>query len=327
MGMSTRILRAMPLLLAATTALSQNLQCPDIAKTLKEYSIDSSSSSYLNAVFTQHCQTDGSRKSAGAGLGIDAVVKAIPIKFTGNYSNSSEAMTSFCKAYSSQTFTSAASDSYKETISLKALETIGQCNMLQAGGYTVSHQVANVESANFYLRSSVTQAFEMQGVSTTGGAICEGLVDGKKRSFDSALNVKIKATLSFSCKRTGLVKERVTSYPESIVTVLTNQGNYSLFWPRDERQSEDMAVKIDKRITSIEGDLAVTNASVRPLVTSDSVQIYSCPRGLGAGRNAAWQDTGCNGQLSRESTCINTWATGPTESRDCALLGTMKIVK
>lgn len=306
---------------------AQNLQCPDIAKTLKEYSIDSSSSSYLNAVFTQHCQQDGSRKSSGGGVGLEAVVKAVPIKFTGNFSNSEEAIRNFCKTYASQTAATAATDNYKETISLKALETIQQCNALQASGVTVTHQVSNVEAANFYLRNSVTNTLELQGVSTTGNVNCEGLVAGRKRTFDSSLRVKISSTQGFACKRTGhrQAPNGPLSFEEAIVTVLTNQGNYTLFWPRDERQSESMATQIDRRITLAEGEIAVTKANVAPLVRASSLAVYICPSGTIASYNAAWMYVGCNGQLSSENTCRNVWYDAPVEVRQCAPIGSLRL--
>ncbi len=323
----TQLIATSIMLVISCAAIGQNLQCPDIAKTLKEYSIDSTSSSYLNAVFTQHCQQDGSRKASNGGLGLDAVIKAIPVKFTGSYSNSDEAVSNFCKTYASQTAFTAASDMYKETISLKALETIQQCNALQASGVIITHQVNNVEAANFYLRNSVTQTLELQGVSATNGVTCEGLVGGRKRVFDSSFSVPVRSTQSFACKRAG---QRQTSggpiaFSESIVTVLTNQGNYSLFWPRDERQSENMANQIDRRITLTEGELAVTKANIAPLVKASSLAVYKCPSGAAISHDAAWMYVGCNGQLSSESTCRNVWYQKPAEVRQCAPAGNIRL--
>lgn len=322
-----RAIHTVALLGISSAAIAQSIQCPDMAKTLKEYSIDSSSSGYLNAVFTQHCQQDGSRKSSGGGIGLDAVIKAVPIKFTGNYSNADEEMTSFCKTYASQTSATALTDRYKETISIKALETIQQCNALQASGVLITHQINNVEAANFYLRNSVTQSLEVQGISTTGGATCEGLLNGKKKPFDSSLSTSVKSTLSFSCKRTGSPYGNKVTYPESIVTVLTNQGNYSLFWPMDERQSQDMATQIDRRITSVEGEIAVTKASVLPLVAADSLPVYRCPTGATVSYDRPWRYSGCNGQISAEKTCLNVWYHAPDEVRQCDPIGKVKLLK
>jgi hypothetical protein len=330
MQLKKHALASISLIFACVTAYSQNLQCPDISKTLKEYSIDSSSSNYLNAVFTQHCQQDGSKKGSSGGVGLDAVIKAIPVKFTGNYTSSDEAFSNFCKTYASQTAASSATDSYKETISLKSLETIQQCLALQTSGTIVTHQISNVESANFYLRSSVTQNFELQGVQISGGTTsCLGQVAGQKMQFDTSINVKIKATQSFGCTRRGVkLANGALSFPESIVTVMTNQGNYALFWPKDERESADMASQIDQRITKIEGDLAVTVKDISPIVRGTAISIFKCPSGTaGVSKDASWMYVGCNGQISSESTCTNVWYKQPSQTLQCEPLGKSPIIK
>lgn len=325
--MSKHVLAAaIAIAIATASTYAQNLQCPDIAKTLKEYSIDSSSSSFLNSVFTQHCQQDGSRKSTGASAGLDAVVKAIPIKFTGSYSNSEEAFTNFCKSYSSFTSASSSSDAYKETISAKALETIAECQRLQASGVIVTHQVSNAEALSFYLRNSVTQTFELQGVQTTGPVKCSGQVSGTKTPFDMSLNARITKTQSFACVRTGTTKadKTGTDFPESIVTVLTNQGNYSVFWPKDQRESSDMASAIDRRITTLQGELNKTNAALNPTLNARPITVYQCPAGTdGWNPGGAWGSYGCQGQISTSNTCINVEYPN-SQVRQCTPIGAIR---
>lgn len=291
-----------------TSAFSQNLQCHDIANTLKEYSIDSSSSSFLNSVFAQYCHQDGSKKATSGSLGLDAVVKAIPIKFTGSYSNNEQAFTNFCKQYSSFTAASSSSDAYKETISSKALETIAECQRLQATGVIITHQLSNAESLSFYMRNSVLQNFVLQGVGTTGPVKCSGQIGGSEKPFNMAVNVAIKKSQSFTCVRTGAPKSDGSGidFAESVVTVLTNQGNYSVFWPRDQRQSSDMASEIERKITALQGELNKTNALLKPIMDARPVAIYLCPSGTsGWNPGGDWGSYGCQGQVSTDSKCVN----------------------
>ncbi|TDP74072.1 hypothetical protein [Roseateles toxinivorans] len=292
---------------SANIALAQNLQCPDIAKTLKEYSIDSSSSNFLNSVFSQHCQQDGSKKSSSAGIGLDAVVKAIPIKFTGSYGSSDDAFTNFCKSYASYSTASSNNDSYKETISIKALDTIDQCLRLQSSGVQLTHIVTNVEAMSFYMRSSVTTTFELQGIQTTGNVKCTGQIKGHTKTFDQAVSATIKATQSFSCTRQATNKPTGAKlFDEATVTVLTNQGNYAVLWPRDERQSIDMATDIDKRITSVAADLSLAKTALQTLTGAKPVVVYQCPIGTqGWNPGGAWGYYGCQGQITTNSNCTN----------------------
>jgi len=306
----TTITRIIALISAAgivvpTTA--QNLQCPDIAKTLKEYSIDSSSSNFLNSVFSQHCQQDGSKKSTSVGLGLDAVVNAIPLKFTGSYNNNDAAFTNFCKTYASFTTANSNTDTYKETISTKALDTLAQCLRLQSTGVFITHDVTNVEAISFYMRSSVTQSFGLQGVQTTGDVTCTGQLGGHKTKFDQSVTSTIKTTQSFGCIRQGTgTAKGGKSFGESTITIMTNQGNYAVLWPKDERQSIDMATDIDRRITSVSGDLALTKTALQTITQAKPVVVYQCPAGTqGWNPGGNWASYGCQGQISTSSTCTN----------------------
>lgn len=309
-------------------ASAQNLQCPDITKTLKEYAIDSSSSSFLRSVFAEHCQIDGSRKSSGGSASLDVVVQSIPVGFKGDYKSAEESMSAFCKTYKDHYQGAQQADSYKETISTRALETIQQCLALQASGVTITSNVRNVEGADFFLKGSVNSILDVKGVAITGNVVCEGIANGKKRPFDASLDLAVKATAQFACKRTGTpAPSGGTSFGEATITVLTSQGNYSLFWPRDEKQSENMASAIDRRITTLEGDVSVAKGGLAPFVAATPVRLYKCPFGSDLKVDAAWASFGCNGQTTTEGYCLNTWYNKPTERRECGPIGTARLIQ
>ena len=96
-----KLLLVLSTISATSQSFPQALQCTDIARTLKEFSISTSSTSYLNSVFDSYCEASGNSKQSVGSIGIDAVVKAIPIKFTGSTSSNEEAMRQFCKTYAS----------------------------------------------------------------------------------------------------------------------------------------------------------------------------------------------------------------------------------
>jgi hypothetical protein len=109
---------------------------------------------------------------------------------------------------------------------------------------------------------------------------------------------------------------------------MTNQGNYALFWPKDERQSEDMASQIDQRITDVEGKLAKTIKDVSPIVSGGAISVFKCPSGTaGVSKNAPWMFVGCNGQISSESTCTNVWFGQEAQTRQCEPLGKSPVFK
>jgi hypothetical protein len=303
---------------------AQNLQCPDIARTLKTYQIDASSSSFLNSAFSQNCQQDGSRKSSGGGVGLEAIVKAIPVKFTGNYNSTDEGFTNFCKSYASLATATSSQDAYKEFISDKALITIEQCNRLQASGVQITHDVINIESVVFYLRSSVTQSFDIQGVSTTGKVACTGLIKGRPTKFDNNVSVSVKATQNISCIRKGEASQKGPIFDEASVTVLTNQGNYSVLLPRDERLSETLASSIAAQISTLRKDLAASNTLLRVVTDAKAIPIYQCPVGwVKGGPPGQWASYGCQGHISAIPTCTDN-VYPQSQTLPCAPLGSVR---
>lgn len=218
-----------------TIAFPQALQCTDIARTLKEFSISTSSSSYLNSVFDSYCEASGNTKTSSGSLGLDAVVKAIPIKFTGSTANSEEAMKNFYKSYAGTTAIQERKFSYEERIASKALDTVTDCLRLQTQGVTITHDVVNRDRSAFFLKSAVEQKITLSGVSVSGPVVCTGQIAGKSAAFNQSTNVVISKSQNFTCTRTPDVNaQKVKTYPESSIVVSTNFGNYNVLWPRDE---------------------------------------------------------------------------------------------
>jgi hypothetical protein len=240
-----------------STAQAQSLQCTDIARTLKEFSISTSSSSYLNSVFDSYCEASGSAKQSGVGIGLDAIVKAIPIKFTGSYSSSEDAVKNFCKNYSSSTSLQERKYSYEEKIASKALDTVTDCLKLQSQGITITHDILNKEVATFYLKSAVEQKIVVSGVATSGPISCTGHIGGQSKSINETTGIAVQKTQNFSCKRRGssTSANQPKVYEEATVTIATNFGNYNVLWPRDERLPEDMASMVGKDLEELKGNL------------------------------------------------------------------------
>jgi hypothetical protein len=307
-------------------SIAQNLQCPDIARTLKTYQIDTSSSDFLNSVYSQNCQQDGSKKSSGGGIGIDTLVKSIPVKFTGNYNNTDEGFTNFCRTYKSLYAERNSQTNYKEYLSDRALITLNQCLALQAQGVYITHDVVNIESVAFYLRSSVTQSFDITGITTTGNINCSGQVKGRPAAFNKEVNLQVKATQSFSCIRGSETSaNRSKIFDEASVIVMTNQGNYAVVLPRDERLAENTASTIRSEINTIRSDLSTSNTLLHTITDAKPIQVYQCPVGWtkGGGPGGPWASYGCLGQLSANPTCTD--HVYPTsQNLNCTPLGSVR---
>jgi len=307
---------------------AQNLQCVDVARTLKEFSISTSSSSYLNSVFDNYCEASGSTKEAGGSFGIDAVIKAIPVKFTGSYSSSEEAMRNFCKTYASSSSLQERKYSYEEKIAGKALDTVSDCLKLQAQGVVITHDVANRERMSFFLKSGVDQKITLSGVYSSGGVSCSGLVKGKGQPFTESTFIPKINYQGFTCLRAPQVSTNpnVKLFEEAVIIVSTNLGNYNVLWPRDERISEDMASAISINIDSIKRKTDENSVSISTVLGAKTVPVFRCPTGKspGWGPGGACGSYGCEGQISTNSTCKN--IEYPHEDvRACEPIGSLRL--
>ena len=229
--------------------------CVGLANTLKEYNISSQSSAFLNSAFDQYCDQSGSTKASGGGIGLDMVIKAIPIKFTGSYSSTEEGFRNFCKNYSSVATAAERKFSYEEKIATKSLETIDSCLRIAATGAVVTHEIPNAKSVVFYLQSGSATKLELKGLFPTpdDGVLCKSQVDGQLKNITEETYTKVEPSISISCSRTAKAQSSgVKTYEEQVITLATNLGNYTVFLPQDERMPIDMAQNISNRVDKLE---------------------------------------------------------------------------
>ena len=317
-------------ILASAAAIAQSLQCPDIAKTLKEYAISTSSVDYLNSVFDNYCEQSGSAKSSSAGIGLDTVVKAIPIKFTGSYASNEEAMRNFCKSYSAVAAGSSRSFSYSERVSDKALQTINDCLRLQAQGITITHSVVTKETTAFFLKASGGQPIQLTGVVPSAGVACKGSIKGRLQTLDERTNESIRDTQNFVCTRlaTQTSNPKVRAYPEASIIVSTSYGNYNVFLPRDERLADDLASEVSLRLDAVNSAVQGLQGPVASLTGARQLQLYQCPSiNEGVLGGGAWGFYGCQGQISTSSTCMTIEMKPSNFKRvdNCAPIGSVKL--
>lgn len=291
---------------AVSAAFAQNLQCGDIAKTLKEYSISTSSSEYLNSVFDQYCEQNGESKSSSVGVGLEAVIKAIPVKFTGSYDSSSQGMKNFCKTYASSSSLQQRQFTYNEKITDKALDTLTKCFQLQSQGVTITHSIVNKEKTEFYLKAEVFKPLTFQGVNTSATVSCTGIVNGKASLLNEKTNFSVTKSQSFVCTRSPSVVPGASTkvYEESAIIVLTDLGNYPVLLPRDERLSESMASDLDKELGKLKTNISTVDMLFKTIKTDAPLTLYKCPVDRSSG-SGAWASYGCNGQITTETQCIN----------------------
>lgn len=243
---------------------------------LREYSIKTDSKAYLNSVFDKYCDSNGSVRSSSFGLGLDVVVKAIPISFSGSYSSNEEAVKNFCRNYSSVSSSRSDTTSYQEKIVQRAYESFDQCIALAQTGVIIRHAVRSLESLDFYVAPGFSRPVTIKGIKTSNNIECRGQDPNSTNSKEQVFNLSTRIslqdnkTLNLICdrqSRVGANGEKI--YDEGTVTLLTDivpSGNYGAFVPRDLTLPETRAAEIERILSG----LAVDNLSLRQKLDAET---------------------------------------------------------
>ncbi|MBX3332419.1 MAG: hypothetical protein KF722_18630 [Nitrospira sp.] len=216
----------------------------------------------MNTVFDNYCESGGTTKSQNFGLGLDAIVKAIPVKFTLNYGSNEEAVKNFCKNYQSVAAGRSDQTQYQEKIVQRAYQSFDQCIAIANTGVVVRHDVRTLEQVDFYVAPGFGHPITIKGISTSDGISCNGQdpndsknSPAKKFDLSTRLELKDNKVLNLVCVRAGQQdKNGNTVFKEGVVTLLTDinpAGNYAAFLPQDTRIAESTASAIQKTIDGL----------------------------------------------------------------------------
>lgn len=242
-------------MLSTTLAFAQNNTCGSIASALKEFSISTQSSAYLNSTFDNYCEQSGEATTRSVGFGLDAVVKAIPLKFTGNYGSTSEGLKNFCKSYANVINSTERRFTSEERISSKAIEAVSDCVRIAALGAFVDHKIRDRKTVDFFLASGAATKLEIKGLfpNPSKGVKCLGVIGSAAVTFGPSTFSKVESTQSVSCSRIpNKLADGKLVFEEQVVTIHTNLGNYSVYFPQDERTPLNMARDISSRLDRME---------------------------------------------------------------------------
>ena len=305
------------LMCIGSSALAQ--QCDTIiTKGLREYDISSESSSYLNNVFSQYCHESGEARSSSSNVGLEAIVKAIPIKFSLGSTSSQTAMQNFCKTYRGSTEAQQSRDTYRETIATKSLDSYVDCVQLSQLGFYVTHDVITAEKAQVMFRAGVGKPIEINGIDTSSNVACVGSVNGKEQRYTVATKVKSDNTISVFCTRSSRKGAGdVTVFDEGSVAVDITGHKYNFFLPKAEIIPENVASRVQASLVELRGALEgheQMNAAVRQQVGTLLAKAVGPTSDGGTASNAVWAGSAAscpNGQylvgvrLGWKGTCRN----------------------
>jgi len=109
--------------------------CVEIYKnSTRDYSQTQQENVELARSFSSFCKKDGSVNTSATGVGLDAVVKAIPFKFSASNTSSQQKMEEFCKVGSSQYDSWSMGSTATSEVNTQALTNFNNCVQLANSG-------------------------------------------------------------------------------------------------------------------------------------------------------------------------------------------------
>jgi hypothetical protein len=248
------------LLMASTATAQSYAHCEKIISSgLREYNVSTDSEAYLNTVFDRYCESSGSAKSASAGIGVEFPIKAVPLRFSGNYSSAEEGHRNFCKTYSSYTSSSRSTYSYTERIVEKAYDAFDKCVELTNAGVQISHEQVSRAAISINLKAAQGTTLEVRGLKPSKGISCSGQQpDGTLTQYGESTHGSTRDFLKINCERSGRDRpDGSVMFDEGSIQLATNTnpGGYDIFWPADILLTERSASEIAARLTAFDNAL------------------------------------------------------------------------
>ena len=297
--------------------------CKSIITTgLREYSISTSSQASLNTIYDNYCGSSQTSHSSDFAAGLEAVVKAIPIKFTLGSSDSAQALSNFCHTYSENRQSSSSSSQYEEKIVTEAYKTFDHCMEIVRNGISVDHNVVSMDALTISFRAGVAHPIEIRGIATSPNVVCKGQTDsGSVVTYTLATREKSPTLLGVACDRTpDKIKGPAgqSLYKEGTIRITTSAGPYDIFWPRDEMLSEDVASSVQQQVKADQAQLVEHQKLISDVQSELNKDKGATKYVLSAGAcPGSWHDIGTVGLIfSNAAYSQNPFGPGAGYNRD-----------
>jgi hypothetical protein len=261
--------------LASSPATSQNDDsCRDVlAYSARNYSLETYDLGVALRVYDQYCENDAVRSGTKFDASLDAVIKAVPIKFGITSGSTEERTRHFCKTFSSDY---QRNESQYKALSLVVNETTNAwlaCKTLAVHGILFRPKIASTQIIIEVRRTSSTNA-SVQGIIYDPALLSCTAPNTDRRSTRSIADGDTTKRLSdeywpVTCIRTPVESGTETVYPKVDLSISTTLGAFLLPVAAEARFPYSWASDLQKQMfglaqrqTAVEAGLKATNARI-----------------------------------------------------------------
>lgn len=208
-------------------------------------------------LFNEHCEGQSVSSSRSTEVGLEAVVKSIPVKFSFGGTTAKDKLSQFCKTYNSSRTEYAAQKRDTSTVVREALRAFNECVASAAKGIYFNPKIQSTQLAVDIKRGSGDP--EVRGVKYDSKLLsCEFAVGDSTAVANATSRRKIGPdTLTIACNRKPQAQpDGGVVYPSAEILIVTSETSMALRVPEDgvwpSKWASDVADSLKKMSAEIE---------------------------------------------------------------------------
>ncbi len=243
--------------------------------------LTASSDSFLDTLYEDYCEADGTTKGSSWDAGISAVIKDVPVSLTGGASDVKTEMTNFCKRHQSS-FQSRSSHFAVESIVVeKALQAANQCLEIlnRHKDTTLSYNTVGSTLLNIEFAIASGTTVDIRSVQHEPDVDCEGEKIPGPGSIKYTIGSGQTVGATSGWYRIACTRKAFSAsggrffYRATGLSVDTNAGILDIFWPQDEILPLTTASQIQGAIQGLGSDIEKLQAVVGQINGRKQVEI------------------------------------------------------
>lgn len=247
----------------STTSSAQEICTGILSYTGRDISAEAQQNSTAESLYSSHCEGSSARKGSSTSVGLEAVVKAIPIKFSFGGATNEERLNNFCKVYNSNLALYNAQKKDSSIVVRKALDAFNTCVSLVGKGPQFAPQIGKTAIQVGIKRGD--EEVYVDGVSYNHDALdCRFSAEDKKGPSVTADNDTVRkldtSFINLRCERKAQDKAGVKVYPPTDLSISTNRGGIIIPIAEDAYQPLQWSTEIAAEIQQLRSALNVLQA-------------------------------------------------------------------
>jgi hypothetical protein len=248
-----------------TTVLAAS--CEDVYQNnVRDKYYSESDYSSLNTLYDNLCSSSGERKSQSWDSSMSVVVKAIPIKMTGNAKSDVERASAFCRYYSSLRLDTSHSVVARDEIVVAALQNYNACKEIEArSGVVVTHKFADPHSivVNFDFKNT-NQYLVIDGVLAANMTCRSNEAPKGEEILSQQSHFEMRRNFAITCRRPDPTSDQAR-YAAGSLAIGTNVTSYTISLPSDSIYNNELASAATSKIRGLEASLQATQSEASSL--------------------------------------------------------------